>query len=185
VKVYEYELDHPDATFAEVEATCFPGRDGELELFAVSPRHLEACVSRTCQVLVRGAYNGVLEADKHYIPLEPDFSNLDEVLETMRRDDRRAAITEAAFRDVVESGRWTYRGFVRSVEAVAPADGSPVNTRALRAAAWQDRASWWYVAFLMRVVMPVWLKLLASIPAPIARPLKKLAMARAQRKSQT
>jgi hypothetical protein len=55
----------------------------------------------------------------------------------------------------------------------------------LAVARWQDRVSWWYVAFLMRVVMPVWLKALASIPGPIARPLKKFAMARAQRKAQT
>jgi hypothetical protein len=185
VQVYEYELDHPDATFAEVEAACFPGRDGELKLFAISPRHLEACVSRTCQVLVRGDYNGVLEADRHYIPLEPDFSNLDEVLETLRRDDRREAITQAAFADVVEGGQWTYRGFVASVEAVAPADGTPAPARVLAAARWQDRVSWWYVAVLMRVVMPVWLKALAAIPGPIARPLKKFVMARAQRKSQT
>jgi len=182
-KVYEYELDHPDASFEEVEAACFPGRDGELKLFAVSPRHLEACVSRTCQVLVRGEYNGVLEAGRHYIPLEPDFSNLDEVLETMRRDDRRHAIAEAAFEDVVRGGRWTYRGFVAEVEAVAPPDASPDNPRAFAAARAQDRASWWYVAVLMRVVTPVWLTLLAAIPGPVARPLKRLAMARAQRRA--
>jgi hypothetical protein len=181
--VYDYELDHPDATFEEVEAACFPGRDGELKLFAVSPRHLEACVSRTCQVLVRGEYNGVLEADRHYIPLEPDFSNLDEVLETLKRDDRRAAIAEAAFEDVVRGGRWTYRGFVREVEAVAPRDPSPADQRALAVARTQDRLSWAYVAVLMRVVMPVWLKALASIPGPIARPLKRFAMARAQRRA--
>jgi hypothetical protein len=184
VAVYDYELDHPDASFDEVEAACFPGRDGELKLFAVSPRHLEACVSRTCQVLVRGDYNGVLQADRHYIPLEPDFSNLDEVLETMKRDDRRAEIAQAAFDDVVRGGRWTYRGFVRDVEAVAPADGSPVNARAFAVARAQDRVSWWYVAFLMRVIMPVWLKLLASIPGPVSRPLKKLVMARAQRRAE-
>ncbi|MBX5441225.1 MAG: hypothetical protein IRZ32_06820 [Solirubrobacteraceae bacterium] len=184
-KVYAYELDHPDATFEEVEAACFPGRDGELKLFAVSPRHLEACVSRTCQVLVRGEYNGVLEADRHYIPLEPDFSNLDEVLETMRRDDRRAEIVEAAFEDVVRSGRWTYRGFVREVEAVAPPDGGAATApaRVFAIARWQDRACWWWVAFLMRVIMPVWLKALASIPGPVARPLKRFAMARAQRRA--
>jgi hypothetical protein len=183
IAVYDYELDHPDATFDEVEAACFPGRDGELALFAVSPRHLEACVSRTCQVLVRGDYNGVLEADRHYIPLEPDFSNLDEVLETMKRDDRRAEIAEAAFEDVVRGGRWTYRGFVESVEVLAPGGDSPVPARAFRAARLQDRASWWYVAFLMRVVMPIWLKALAAIPGPISRPLKRFAMARAQRRA--
>ncbi len=130
-RVYEYELDHPDASFDEVEAACFPGRDGELALFAVSPRHLEACVSRTCQVLVRGQYNGVLEADRHYLPLEPDFSNLDEVLETMRRDDRRAEITRTAYEDVVRGGRWTYRGLVvrrrgrRAAARRRAAGGSP------------------------------------------------------------
>jgi hypothetical protein len=182
-RVYDYELDHPHASFAEVEAACFPGRDGELKLFAVSPRHLEACVSRTCQVLVRGEYNGVLEAGRHYIPVEPDFSNLDDVLETMRRDDRRHAISEAAFEDVVRGGRWTYRGFVAEVEAVAPPGASPDNPRAFAAARAQDRASWWFVALLMRVAMPVWLKLLAAIPGPVARPLKRLAMARAQRRA--
>jgi hypothetical protein len=185
VKVYEYELDHPDATFEEVRAACFPGRDGELALFAISPRHLEACVSRTCQVLVRGDYNGVLAADRHYIPLEPDFSNLDDVLETLRRDDRRAAITQAAFEDVVQSGRWTYRGFVADVLSVLDdAAPSPDNPRAFAAARVQDRVSWAYVAVLMRVVMPLWLRALAAIPAPVARPLKRFAMARAQRRAQ-
>jgi hypothetical protein len=182
-RVYDYELEHPDATFEEVEAACFPGRDGELALYAVSPRHLEACVSRTCQVLVRGDYNGVLEADRHYLALEPDFSNLDEVLETMRRDDRRAAIADAAFEDVVRGGRWTYRGFVADVEAVAPGGGGAGPDRAFAAARLQDRATWAYVAVVMRVVMPVWLKALASIPGPIARPLKRFAMARAQRRA--
>lgn len=184
-RVYDYELEHPDATFEDVEAACFPGRDGELRLFAVSPRHLEACASRTCQVLIRGEYNGVLEADRHYLPLEPDFSNLDEVLETLRRDERRAAITEAAYEDVVRGGRWTYRGFVDDVLAVVPpaAAPSPDNPRAFAVARWQDRASWWYVALLMRVVMPVWLRALAAIPGPVARPLKRFAMTRAQRRA--
>jgi hypothetical protein len=184
MRAYDYELDHPDVTFEELEAECFPGRDGELKLFAISPRHLEACVSRTCQVLVRGEYNGVLEADKHYIPVEPDFSNLDEVLETMKRDDRRQAIAEAAFEDVVRGGRWTYRGFVESVEAVAPAGSTPGPARAFRRAEIQERLAWIYVAVLMRAIMPVWLKALASIPEPVARPLKRFAMNRAQRRAQ-
>ncbi len=183
-RVYDYEVAHPDASFDDVEAACFAGRDGELALYAVSPRHLEACATRTCQVLVRGDYNGVLEADRHYIPLEPDFSNVDAVLETLRRDDRRHEIVEAAHRDVVASGRWTYRELVRAVEAVAPADPAPAPAGALRAAELSDRLSWAYVAVLVRVVMPVWLFALRSIPGPVARPLKRLVFARAQAKAQ-
>jgi hypothetical protein len=172
--VRAYETAHPTATFEEVEAACFPGRDGELKLFAVSPRHLEACATRTCQVLVRGDYNGVLEADKHYIPLEPDFSNLDDVLETMRRDDRRAAITDAAYRDVAASGRWTYRGFVAALEAVAHAPFSPPNRRVLALARWQDRANWLYVRLYATLIEPLWLRTLRLVPRPAARAVRRL-----------
>ena len=42
--------------------------------FAISPRHLEAVVTKTAQVLVEGSYSGVLEPERHYIPVRRDFS---------------------------------------------------------------------------------------------------------------
>src|SRR4051812_19401309 len=62
-----YAAEHPNATYDEIEAACFPGRDGELALFAISPRHLEACATRTGQILVEGAYSDVLEPGRHYL----------------------------------------------------------------------------------------------------------------------
>ena len=79
---------------------------------AISPRHLEACATRTCQVLVEGEYDGVLVPNRHYLELKRDFSNIEEVLEAIKRDDLRDEITENAFRDIVESGRYTNRSFV-------------------------------------------------------------------------
>ena len=35
----------------------------------VSPRHLEASITRTAQVLVEGAYSGVLEPGRHFVPV--------------------------------------------------------------------------------------------------------------------
>ncbi|MDQ3917750.1 MAG: hypothetical protein M3348_04680, partial [Acidobacteriota bacterium] len=72
----EYLAEHPQASFEEVEAACFPGLDGSLYFPPLSPRHLEACATRTCQVLVEGRYNGVLEAGRHYIELKKDFGNI-------------------------------------------------------------------------------------------------------------
>ena len=106
---------HPGASFEEIEAACFPGLDGYLNLMALSPRHLEACLTRTCQVLVEGQYNGILEPDKHYIELKRDLSNIDAVVETLKQDQLREGIAERAYRDIVESGRYTYRNFVDSV----------------------------------------------------------------------
>jgi hypothetical protein len=138
-----YAAAHPDAGFDEIEQECFPGRDGELALAAISPRHLEACAARTCQVLVRGHYNGILEAGRHYVALEPDFSNLDAVLDAIAGGERREEIVRAAYDDVVASGRYTYKAFVEHFErecGLQPATGRAGARTALARAT--DRLSW-------------------------------------------
>jgi hypothetical protein len=144
-----YTAAHPKAGFDETEAACFPGRDGELALAAISPRHLEACAARTCQVLVRGRYNGILEPDRHYLALEPDFSNLDVVLDAIASGERREEIVRAAYDDVVASGRYTYKAFVEQVErecGLQPAAGRPSAHAALARAT--DRLSWLAVRWI-------------------------------------
>ena len=110
---------HPAATFEEIEANCFPGRDGELPLSVLSPRHLEACATRTCQILIEGEYNGVLRPGEHYLSVRRDLADLDDALRAAADPAVRAAITEAAYRDVVASGRWTYERMVADVVAAA------------------------------------------------------------------
>ena len=87
-----YLAAHPNAQFDEVERECFPGRDGELEYFAISPRHLEACATRTGQILVSGRYGGILVPGRHYIELRSDLSNLDQVLTASTDEGARQAI---------------------------------------------------------------------------------------------
>lgn len=110
-----YLAEHPGASFDDVEAACFPGREGSLRLRALSPRHLEACATRTCQILVEGDYNGVLVPGRHYLPLAPDLSNLGDVLDVLGDEPRRQQIVEAAWRDVVASGAVTYERMVQTV----------------------------------------------------------------------
>ena len=86
--------------------------DGNLKLIAISPRHLECCATRTCQVLIEGEYNGILKAGIHYIPLKSDFSNLPEVFEKMKNKKLRNEIIERAYTDIVQSKKYTYRAYV-------------------------------------------------------------------------
>lgn len=156
-KTVEYVRHHPDATFEEVESHCFPGMDGSLQLLAISPRHLEACVTKTCQILIEGDYNGILEAGKHYIELKRDFSNLDEVLELMEEDRMREEIIERAYRDIVETRRWTYKSFVddiihQSLDAVkgkpsASSRPSPFVSLLYHWMKLADQISWGRIAF--------------------------------------
>ena len=61
----KYVKNHPDADYDEIERNCFPGMDGTFKGVAISPRHLEACATETCQILIEGHYNGILVPDKH------------------------------------------------------------------------------------------------------------------------
>ena len=171
IRTERYLAEHPGASFDEVEAACFPGEDGKLALFAISPRHLEACATRTCQVLVEGEYSGVLRAGEHYIPIKRDLSNVEEVLDRIQSDDERERITEAAYRDIVASGRYTYRGLVETVEndsGIAGAAGREPETESLlrrhRMAQRLDRASWPFVTAFVQSVRGVRRAGLAVLP---------------------
>jgi hypothetical protein len=149
----DYLARNPNSTLEEVEAACFPGLEGSISLFAISPRHLEACVTRTCQVLVKGDYNGILKPGAHYIELKKDLSNAEDVLEQVRNDALRDEITTRAYEDVVESGEYTYRKFVTTVQA--PLAGISETTdvglfgRMIhRWAQLADRVSWGLVALM-------------------------------------
>lgn len=146
-----YVADHPDAEFADVERACFPGLDGGLRLMAISPRHLEACATRTAQVLVEGEYNGVLKPGTHYLPLKRDLSNISDILSAMADDGLRARVADRAYQDVVESHQFEYGAFA----AIVVGKGGSVSDsrRGLRQGAllaWErrlDRPSWpWVVA---------------------------------------
>ncbi|HXH18429.1 MAG TPA: hypothetical protein VNJ07_05050 [Chitinophagales bacterium] len=102
-------------SFEEVEANCFPGMDGNLNLKTISPRHFEACLTKTCQILMEGDYSGLLKPDVHYIPLKKDFSNLEEVLAKVKEDRHRENIVENCRRDILLSGKYTYKAFAEQV----------------------------------------------------------------------
>ena len=160
--------ERPGATYHDIERECFPGRDGEFGLVALSPRHLEAVATRTCQVLIEGEYDGVLEPERHYIPLRRDLSNLDEVLERMRRDEDRERIVETAYRDVVASGTWSYPRFVERLEDVTvggpPRDADPRAARLWSTWARVPEAVSWGV-----VAMRAQLATLATLAARVWR----------------
>lgn len=114
-KVEDYVEKHPQATFEETEAACFQGQDHSLSLFALSPRHFECAMAKTCQVLVEGDYHGVFKPGVHYIEVKKDFSNLPEVFAQVEDSALCEQLAENAYRDVVMSGQYTYRKFVGEI----------------------------------------------------------------------
>lgn len=154
-----YLKQYPDADFKQIEAACFPGRDGELKLFALSPRHLEACATGTCQILVEGEYDDVLKPETHYLPVKDDFSNLEDVLSRLDDEDMRENVVQRARRDIVDSGRYTYDAFVETVLQESLGDSQSQTTSALPTflVGWnrvRDLVSWVKVWFIDRFFTP-------------------------------
>ena len=114
--VQNYLKINPNADYDDVEKHCISaGRDGEINVKAISPRHLEACLTKTCQILIEGSYNGVLESGKHYISLEEDFSNLDEIIDKLGNEDMRTKIVNQSYAYLTISGKYSYRSMVTQV----------------------------------------------------------------------
>lgn len=120
-KVKGYLADHPGADFAEVSEAVLLPHEGNVHVNVVSPRIFEAAALRTALILFPGEYSGVVAPDVHYIPLAKDFSNLDEVVEKLRDDRLVETMTERAHRDLIDSGRYSYRAFVHEFDHVVSA----------------------------------------------------------------
>lgn len=113
-KVQSYKARHPEASFDEIERHCFKGKDMKHEFTAISPRLFESAMAGTCQILQREDYLGVLEPWRDYIPLEEDFSNMDDVLEAMKDLDRCQQIVENAKVALVDSKFFDYSRLVEA-----------------------------------------------------------------------
>jgi hypothetical protein len=138
---------NPKASFEEIEKASFPGLDGQFRGYAISPRHLEACAARACQILTEGDYNGILLPGKHYIPVKRDFSNVDEVLDKVKEDNIRNEITETAYQDIVRSGHYSYRRFVDFVLSRSFHNSTELLNRSLSDKIWAGVIYLW-----MRIV---------------------------------
>lgn len=99
--IREYLQRCPNATFEQIEAACFPGEDGRVECVGLGPRNIEAGLAQSCQILVAHSGLAPFEPDVHYIPLDPDCANIDDVRAQMR-DDALVAKRVAACRELLK-----------------------------------------------------------------------------------
>jgi len=75
----------------------------------ISSRHFDAIGTKTCQVMFRGRFNGILKADQHYLAVHPDFGNLDEILRRFSDIHERNAIVECAYEHIMAGHTYAHR----------------------------------------------------------------------------
>lgn len=112
----DYLKRHPAATYEMVHRDVLALLEGRIVHRALTPRIFEAAALKCALVLTRGEYAGVLEAGRHYIPLEPDLSNADEVAELLKDDDYLQEMADRTYDEIVASGRYSMRRFISGVD---------------------------------------------------------------------
>lgn len=126
-----YLAARPNAPFEEVEANCFPGQDRKAPFTCISPRLFEAAAAGCVQILIPGDYDGAIKPWEHYIPLEPDASNIDEIVAAMADEERMVNMLKASQKALIENSKYgyaTYAADVLGVIAERRPDLPPVET---------------------------------------------------------
>lgn len=100
---------HPQASFSEVFERFFANRGSGPSGKAISSRHFEPIGTLTCQVLLEGEYNGILRAGEHYIPVRPDFGNLDEALARFREESASGAMARRTLEYALSAHTYAHR----------------------------------------------------------------------------
>lgn len=91
----------PGASFADIRSRFFDRYTGAVSGKAISSRHFEAVGTKTCQLLLEGHYNGVLQPDIHYLSVKRDYSNVAEIVARFKDPAEWARVTETAFEHVM------------------------------------------------------------------------------------
>ncbi|MHB8693434.1 MAG: glycosyltransferase family protein [Solirubrobacteraceae bacterium] len=106
----EFLTEHPAAPFEELYERFFERPSIEyVSGKCISSRHFEAAGTRTCQILLAGEYNGILEAGEHYISVERDLSNLDDAIALFEDPALRREVADRAHEHVLSSHTYARR----------------------------------------------------------------------------
>jgi hypothetical protein len=110
-------IANPSLTYEQARARFLHGKEGALaKMNQISPKMFEAISLRTALILFEGEYSGILEPERHYLPLRKDYSNFDTIADKLEDVSFLESMTARAFDDIVASGRFGYSAFVASID---------------------------------------------------------------------
>lgn len=111
----KYMKENPHASDEEVLSFLEPYEHG-IPYCCISPRHFEAAACRALQVMYEGEFQGIFQANRHYLPLKRDYSNIEEVLDSIMDDRFRKEMTECAFEEIIMNDEYSFKTFVQKFD---------------------------------------------------------------------
>jgi hypothetical protein len=102
-----------DAEYAEQFLRELADIEGKIKYNQISPRHFEAAATRTLQIMYPGEYSGIFIKGRHYVELARDYSNIEEVLDLLRDEQRCEQIVDCAYDEIVNNPEYWIETFAK------------------------------------------------------------------------
>lgn len=110
-KTNRFLAAHKAVEFDAVYEEVLKPFDGKITYSAISPRIFEAAATKTPMIMFPGDYSGICKAGIHFIELQKDFSNLNEVLEKLKDNNFLQELAENAYQDLIENEQYSQHYF--------------------------------------------------------------------------
>jgi hypothetical protein len=146
--VEAYLVRRPQASFEELRDRFFREQDGKVMMNVISPRCFEAAALRTLMIMYPGEYGGILEPHRHYVVLQPDHSNIEEVIEVLRTPSLAKPIIDRAYQEIASSDKWSFAALGRHFERVVSEEGAVCRVRILTP--WTIQKAKWHSTIAYR-----------------------------------
>jgi hypothetical protein len=124
---HKYRVENPHATFDDVYKKILARYEGKMKIDTVSPRHFEYAATGATMAMVEGEYGGYLTAGEHYIPIAPDYSNLDEVAAQIKDRKLCSDIADRAHDHLIASNEFRAEKFVERFDTIIEQHAEPVD----------------------------------------------------------
>jgi hypothetical protein len=126
--ILEYQFHHPHAGIEQIEQDAIPPEDRDKFYTAISPRNVEAALLNTLQILVPGPYSGILQPYEHYIPLDEDCGNVEQILDVLNDEARCRRIIDACRERVLSTSELSVERLIHDVLGRVMSHGHQLTT---------------------------------------------------------
>ena len=98
------------------EKDFFEKSDRGYELTDISPRNIEAAMTKTLQVLIDGEYGGILRKGEDYFALNEDLSNTEELIQLLNNQKKTEKITNSCYNRIKNSKTLNSDNLIKRIE---------------------------------------------------------------------
>ena len=108
-------ISNDDWDYQKVADNCYPEGSDKLTFTAISPRNIEAALSKTVQINTPASYSGILLEKRDYFPIAENCSNIQDVMEFIKNRDKALEMSDQCKKTILNVPRLRRNNIVKEI----------------------------------------------------------------------